>query len=45
MPLVSVDYTPARYVKKPPGAKPGFVTYSNFKTAVVKPLNQGEELL
>ena len=43
MPLVSVDYTPARYVKKPAGAKPGFVTYSNFKTAVVKPLNQGED--
>ena len=37
MPLVSVDYTPARYVKKPPGAKLGFVTYTNFKTAVVKP--------
>lgn len=39
MPLVPVDYTPARYVKKPPGAKPGFVIYSNFKTAAVKPKN------
>jgi predicted ribosome quality control (RQC) complex YloA/Tae2 family protein len=39
MPLVSVDYAPARYVKKPPGAKPGFVTYANFKTAAVKPAN------
>jgi len=38
MPLVSVDYAPVRYVKKPPGAKPGFVTYSNFKTAAVKPI-------
>jgi predicted ribosome quality control (RQC) complex YloA/Tae2 family protein len=37
MPLVPVDYTYARYVKKPGGAKPGFVTYVNFKTAVVKP--------
>ena len=37
MPLVSVDYAPVRYVKKPPGAKPGFVTYTNFKTAAVKP--------
>jgi len=37
MPLVSVDYAPVRYVKKPSGAKPGFVTYSNFKTAAVKP--------
>lgn len=44
MPLVSVDYAPARYVKKPPGAKPGFVTYSNFKTAVVKPLKQEENV-
>ncbi|MCL1794796.1 MAG: NFACT family protein [Oscillospiraceae bacterium] len=38
MPLVPVDYTPARYVKKPNGAKPGFVTYKQFKTATVKPL-------
>ncbi|MCL2096789.1 MAG: NFACT family protein [Oscillospiraceae bacterium] len=37
MPLVPVDYAYARYVKKPGGAKPGFVTYSNFKTAIVKP--------
>ena len=37
MPLVPVDYAYARYVKKPNGAKPGFVTYVNFKTAVVKP--------
>ena len=37
MPLVPVDYTQARYVKKPNGAKPGFVTYAHFKTASVKP--------
>jgi len=37
MPLVPVDYAYARYVKKPSGAKPGFVTYANFKTATVKP--------
>jgi predicted ribosome quality control (RQC) complex YloA/Tae2 family protein len=37
MSLVPVDYTYARYVKKPNGAKPGFVTYVNFKTATVKP--------
>ena len=37
MPLVPVDYAFARYVKKPNGAKPGFVTYTNFKTAMVKP--------
>ena len=37
MALVPVDYTQARYVKKPSGAKPGFVTYTHFKTAAVKP--------
>ena len=37
MPFVSVDYAYARYVKKPAGAKPGFVIYTNFKTAAVKP--------
>ena len=37
MPLVPVDYAYARYVKKLNGAKPGFVTYANFKTATVKP--------
>jgi len=37
MPLVLVDYTYARYVKKPAGAKPGFVTYANHKTAAVAP--------
>ena len=39
MPLVPVDYALARYVKKPSGAKPGFVTYANFKTAIVKPVD------
>lgn len=34
---VPVDYTFVRYVKKPPGARPGMVTYSEFKTIVVKP--------
>ena len=36
--LVPVDYALIRYVKKPSGAKPGFVIYSNFKTANVKPV-------
>ncbi|MCL2772708.1 MAG: NFACT family protein [Oscillospiraceae bacterium] len=40
MPFVPVDYTFARYVKKPGGAKPGFVIYTNFKTATVKPMEQ-----
>ena len=33
---VSVDYCLAKYVKKPSGAKPGMVTYTNYKTIVVK---------
>lgn len=35
----NVDYTYAKYVSKPKGAKPGFVTYKNFKTLRVKPQN------
>ena len=37
MPIVPVDYTLVKYVKKPTGAKPGFVIYNNFKTANVRP--------
>ncbi len=33
---VAVDYTRVRYVKKPPAAKPGYVTYSTNYTAYVK---------
>ncbi|MGN8645055.1 Rqc2 family fibronectin-binding protein [Gracilibacillus sp. HCP3S3_G5_1] len=34
---VPVDYTLIRHVKKPNGAKPGFVTYENQKTLFVTP--------
>ncbi|RBW67499.1 Rqc2 family fibronectin-binding protein [Bacillus taeanensis] len=34
---VPVDYTKIRYVKKPSGAKPGFVTYDNQQTVFVTP--------
>ncbi len=34
---VPVDYTPARYVKKPSGAKPGMVIYTDNRTAYVNP--------
>ncbi|MGP4040356.1 Rqc2 family fibronectin-binding protein [Gracilibacillus sp. D59] len=34
---VPVDYTLIRHVKKPNGAKPGFVTYENQKTLYVTP--------
>lgn len=34
---VPVDYTEIRHVKKPAGAKPGYVTYDNQKTINVTP--------
>ncbi len=34
---VPVDYTKVRYVKKPSGAKPGFVIYDNQHTVYVTP--------
>ena len=34
---VPVDYTKIKYVKKPSGAKPGFVTYTDQKTLYVTP--------
>ena len=35
--LVPVDYCPRRQVKKPGGAKPGFVIYEGHKTAYITP--------
>ena len=32
-----VDYTPARYVKKPHGAKPGMVVYTTYQTLLAEP--------
>ncbi len=34
---VAVDYTPARFVKKPAGARPGMVVYTRYETAYVTP--------
>ena len=34
---VAVDYTLAKFVKKPKGFKPGMVIYRNYKTLFVKP--------
>ena len=39
-----VVYTMRKFVKKPAGAKPGFVTYDNFKSVVVTP-NKHEEFI
>ena len=41
--LVAVDYTAVKNIKKPQGAKPGFVIYKTNYTAFVKPTS-GEEL-
>ena len=35
--LVPVDYTEVRNLKKPNGAKPGFVIYHVYQTAYVTP--------
>ncbi len=35
--VVPVDYTWIKYVRKPKGAKPGFVVYTNEKTLFVSP--------
>lgn len=34
---VAVDVTPVRYVKKPGGAKPGMVIYTQYRTVYVTP--------
>jgi len=34
---VPVDYTPVKFVKKPAGAKPGYVIYSTYKTTYATP--------
>ncbi len=39
---VPVDYTPVKYVKKPAGAKPGYVIYNTYNTTYVTP---SEELV
>ena len=40
---VPVDYTKRRFVKKPSGAKPGFVIYTNQRTLYVTPEHPAEE--
>lgn len=43
--LVPVDYCLAKYVKKPSGAKPGKVIFTNYKTVFVKPNAELEKSL
>ena len=40
---VPVDYTRRKYVKKPSGAKPGFVIYTHQRTLYVMPAEEVEE--
>lgn len=42
-PIVDVDYTQIRYIKKPSGSKPGFVTYTTYWSAHVKPCEPAEK--
>ena len=40
---VPVDYCPVRFVKKPSGAKAGFVVYTDHKTVLVTPVRERED--
>ncbi|MBR5363421.1 MAG: NFACT family protein [Oscillospiraceae bacterium] len=42
---VKVDYCPAKFVKKPSGARPGMVIYTNYQTAFVTPDSETAEKL
>lgn len=41
---IDVDYAEKKYVKKPKGAKPGFVIYTDYKTLTVNPIKHEEFL-
>ncbi|MBR6603499.1 MAG: DUF814 domain-containing protein, partial [Clostridia bacterium] len=44
--MVTVDYTKARHLKRPPGAKPGFVIYhTNYSANVVPDKERVEKLM
>lgn len=36
---VAVDYTTAKHVRKPPGARPGMVLYDNYRTIYIEPIS------
>ena len=42
---VPVDYVPCKFVKKPSGAKPGFVIFTNQRTLYVTPREELENIL
>ena len=39
----AVDYTLAKHVKKPSGARPGMVNYFEYKTIIANPAIPGEK--
>ncbi|MDN5347336.1 MAG: hypothetical protein PWP65_900 [Clostridia bacterium] len=39
---VAVDYTLCKYLRKPPGSRPGMVTYTDYRTVYVEPCPPGE---
>ncbi len=41
--LAAIDYALVRHVKKPSGAKPGMVIYTDYKTLFVKPLAEDRD--
>ena len=40
---IEVDYTKRKFVKKPPKSAAGFVTYTDYKTLIVKPYSHEKE--
>ena len=42
---VPVDFVPVKYVKKPNGAKPGFVIYTDQQTLYVTPTKEQVDAL
>lgn len=42
---IAVDYTPKRFVKKPPHSALGFVTYDTYQTIIVNPNRHLENLI
>ena len=42
---VPVDYTPVKAIKKPAGAKPGYVIYHTYRTVYVTPVEDAVKRL
>ena len=42
-PTAEVDYTPVKNIKKPAGARPGFVIYHVYRSMLAKPAENTNE--